>query len=89
VTAAIPTPDTTATTATADPAEIVVTVPDGSRAAATLSCRLHGVINGAGVGAALTVVVEAGERADDADVARVLTCARECAASRGLGFVVR
>jgi hypothetical protein len=89
VTAAIPTPDATAPPAAADPAEIVVAVPDGPRAAAALSCRLHGVINGAGVGAALTVVVEAGERADDADVARVLTCARECAASRGLGFVVR
>jgi hypothetical protein len=76
-------------TSQSDPAEIVVAVPDGSRAAATLSCRLHGVINGAGVGAVLTVVVDAGERAADPDLARVLTCARECATSRGLGFTVR
>jgi hypothetical protein len=84
---------TTLSTAPADTAPgedaVVVAVPDGRGAAATLSCRLHGVIAGAGEGATLTVVVVAGERADDPDIARVLHCARECATSRGLGFVVR
>lgn len=80
---------TIATHPTTDPAEIVIALPDGAGAAATLSCRLHGVINGAGPGAVLTVVVEAGARAAEADVARVLDCARDCAASRGLGFLVR
>ena len=75
----------------ADPVEVVVAVPDGSghAAAATLSCRLHGVITGTGAAAPVTVVVEAGERATDPDLARVLACARESATSRGLGFVVR
>ncbi|MDD7937199.1 hypothetical protein PHK61_02060 [Actinomycetospora lutea] len=73
-----------------DPTEVVVTVAgDPAVDAATLSCRLHGVIAGAGEGAALTIVVEAGERADDPDLARVLACARDAAAGRGLGFVVR
>ncbi|WP_433787804.1 hypothetical protein ACQPX6_13365 [Actinomycetospora sp. CA-101289] len=73
------------------PAEVVVTVPEGPGrvAAATLSCRLHAVIGGAGAAAPLTVVVAAGERADDPDLARVLACARESAVSRGLGFEVR
>ncbi|GLZ44306.1 hypothetical protein Acsp06_04910 [Actinomycetospora sp. NBRC 106375] len=69
-----------------DTAEIVVEVPADP---ATLSCRLHGVIAGAGEGATLTVVVAAGERAAEPDLARVLTCARDAAAGRGLGFVVR
>ncbi|MEJ2859890.1 hypothetical protein [Actinomycetospora flava] len=69
-----------------DPAEIVVAVPDD---AATLSCRLHGVIAGAGEGAVLTIVVEAGDRAADPDLARVLSCARDAATGRGLGFVIR
>ncbi|HWN28164.1 MAG TPA: hypothetical protein VNP37_14445 [Actinomycetospora sp.] len=76
-----------------EPAEVVVAVPDGPgrAAAATLSCRLHGVIAGAATGAApsLTIVVAAGERATDPDLARVLACARESATSRGLGFEVR
>lgn len=72
-----------------DTGEIVIAVPAGPRAAAVLSCRLHGVIAGAGPGASLTLVVEAGDRAADPDVARVLTCARECAESRGLVLVVR
>lgn len=78
-----------ATPPATDPAEVVVTVPAGPRAAGVLSCRLHGVLAGAGLGAALTVVVEAGTRAADPDIARVLTCARERAASRGLAFDVR
>lgn len=69
-----------------EPAEVVVAVPADP---ATLSCRLHGVIAGAGEGAVLTIVVDAGDRADDPDLARVLACAREAAAGRGLGFVVR
>jgi hypothetical protein len=74
----------------ADPAEIVVAVPDGRDAAATLSCRLHAVIAGTGdAPSSLTVVVAAGERAADPDLARVLACARESATSRGLGFEVR
>ena len=72
-----------------DTGEIVIAVPGGPRAAAVLSCRLHGVIAGAGPGASLTLVVEAGDRAADPDVARVLTCARESAESRGLVLVVR
>jgi hypothetical protein len=72
-----------------DTGEIVIAVPAGPRAAAVLSCRLHGVIAGAGPGASLTLVVEAGDRAADPDVARVLTCARESAESRGLVLVVR
>ena len=67
-------------------AEVVVAVPAD---AATLSCRLHGVIAGAGEGAVLTIVVDAGDRAHDPDLARVLACAREAAVGRGLGFVVR
>jgi hypothetical protein len=74
---------------TPDTGEIVIGVPAGPRAAAVLSCRLHGVIAGAGPGASLTLVVEAGDRAADPDVARVLICARECAESRGLVLVVR
>ena len=72
-----------------EPTEVVVAVPEGRGrdAAATLSCRLHGVIGEAGD--ALTIVVAAGDRADDPDLARVLACARECATSRGLDFVVR
>ena len=70
----------------AEPAEVVVAVPAD---AATLSCRLHGVIAGAGEGAVLTIVVEAGHRATDPDLARVLACARDAAVGRGLGFVVR
>ncbi|MFC5138538.1 hypothetical protein ACFPK1_09875 [Actinomycetospora rhizophila] len=69
-----------------EPAEVVVAVPGDP---ATLSCRLHAVIAGAGEGAVLTVVVDAGDRADDPDLARVLACAREAATGRGLGFVVR
>jgi hypothetical protein len=72
-----------------EPVEVLVAVPEGRDAAATLSCRLHGVIAGAGAAASLTVVVAAGERASDPDLARVLACARESAASRGLGFEVR
>jgi hypothetical protein len=72
-----------------EPVEVLVAVPEGRDAAATLSCRLHAVIGGAGAAASLTVVVAAGERAHDPDLARVLACARECAASRGLGFEVR
>jgi hypothetical protein len=72
-----------------DTGEIVIAVPAGPRAAAVLSCRLHGVIAGAGPGASLTLVVEAGDRAADPDVARVLTCACESAESRGLVLVVR
>lgn len=68
-------------------AEVVVGVGEQT-AAAALSCRLHGLIAGVGE-EPLTVVVEAGDRADDPDLARVLVCARERAASRGLGFVVR
>jgi hypothetical protein len=74
---------------TPDTGEIVIAVPAGPRAAAVLSCRLHGVIAGAGPGASLTLVVEAGDRAADPDVARVLTCARESAESRGIVLVVR
>jgi hypothetical protein len=90
VTAALPTPGTP-DLAPSDPSEIVVTIPDGPgrTAAATLSCRLHAVIAGAGDEARLTVVVEAGDRADDPDLARVLTCAHDCVTRRGLGFVVR
>lgn len=78
----------------AEPAEVVVAVPEGRDAAATLSRRLHGVIGGAGGSSAgtapsLTVVVAAEGRADQPDIARVLACAHECATSRGLGFVVR
>lgn len=85
------TSDTTDTTTDIahGPAEIVVDVPEGAGAAAVLSCRLHGLIAGAGEGASLTIVVEIGGRADDPDLARVLTCARDSAASRGLGLVVR
>jgi hypothetical protein len=74
-----------------EPAQVVVAVPDGPgrAAAATLSCRLHGVIAGAGAAPSLTIVVAAGERASDPDLARVLACARESATSRGLGFEVR
>jgi hypothetical protein len=72
------------TTVTAE--NIVVPVPAGPRAAAVLSCRLHAAIGGATTS---TVVVEAGDRAADPDIARVLTCARECAESRGLVLVVR
>jgi len=70
------------------PTELVVTLPDasGRKAAAILSCRLHAALGG---GTASTVVVEAGERAVEPDIARVLTCARECAESRGLALVVR
>ena len=82
-------PTSPPTPPTPDPAEIVVAVPAGPRAAAVLSCRLHGVIAGAGPGASLTLVVEAGDRAADPDVARVITCARESAESRGLVLVVR
>ncbi|MDD7964904.1 hypothetical protein [Actinomycetospora lemnae] len=84
------TPDPPIPAESSDPLEVVVDLPAGS-SAATLSCRLHGVIGGAATGtaAALTVVVEAGDRAADPDVARVLACARDCAVSRGLGFVVR
>jgi hypothetical protein len=92
VTTALPNPGTPGVAPSgAHSPEIVVTVPDGPArtAAATLSCRLHGVIGGAGEGAELTVVVEAGDRAGDPDLARVLTCARECAESRGLVLVVR
>ena len=42
-----------------------------------------------GVGAPLTLVVEAGECAGDPDLVRVLDCALDRATSRGLGFVVR
>ncbi|MHC1562634.1 hypothetical protein ACR9E3_27030 [Actinomycetospora sp. C-140] len=76
----------TDSTDSTDRAEIVVDVPADP---ATLSCRLHGVIAGAGEGATLTVVVEAGERAAEPDLARVLACARDAALGRGLGFVVR
>ncbi|PVZ12003.1 hypothetical protein [Actinomycetospora cinnamomea] len=74
-----------------EPGEILVAVPDGPGrdAAATLSCRLHGIIAGAGDAAPVTIVVAAGEHATDPHLARVLECARECATSRGLGFVVR
>jgi hypothetical protein len=82
-------PDSPTTPTPHDPGEIVIAVPAGPRAAAVLSCRLHGVIAGAGPGASLTLVVEAGARAADPDIARVLTCARECAESRGLVLVVR
>jgi hypothetical protein len=82
-------PESPTTPTTDDAGEIVVAVPAGPRAAAVLSCRLHGVLAGAGPGASLTLVVEAGDRAADPDVARVLTCARECAQSRGLVLVVR
>jgi len=75
-------------TPTGAPGEVVVAVPaaSGRRAAAILSCRLHGAIAAATTS---TVVVEAGDRAADPDIARVLTCARECAESRGLALVVR
>ena len=81
------------TTGAGSPSEIVVTLPpeDGRRAAAGLSCRLHAAIGGAspGVPGSVTVVVVAGERAAEPDVARVLACARDSATSRGLGFEVR
>ena len=75
-------------TPTGAPREVVVAVPaaSGRRAAAILSCRLHAAIGGT---TASTVVVEAGDRAAEPDIARVLTCARECAESRGLALVVR
>lgn len=83
MTTALPRSDEDAPT---DHAEIVVHLPED---AATLSCRLHGVITGAGEGAVLTVVVDAGDRAADPDLARVLACARDAATDRGLGFLVR
>ncbi|GAA4913349.1 hypothetical protein EV188_110157 [Actinomycetospora succinea] len=70
----------------AEPAEEVVVPVPGTVDAATLSCRLHAVMADP---TTHTVVVEAGERADDPDLARVLACARDTAASRGLEFVVR
>ena len=83
-------PESTEQADMTDPAEVVVAVPDDPTVnAATLSCRLHGVIAGAGEGAELTIVVDAGDRAADPDLARVLACARDAALGRGLGFVVR
>ena len=77
---------TTVMSSPVTPAEdVVVPVPD-TVDAATLSCRLHAVIADP---ATLTVVVEAGDRADAPDLARVLGCARDAAVGRGLGFVIR
>lgn len=70
----------------AAPAEEVVVPVPGTVDAATLSCRLHAVIADP---TTLTVVVEAGVRADEADLGRVLDCARDAAAGRGVAFVVR
>jgi hypothetical protein len=91
VTAARPDPAVVPIVSPSEPGEIVVAVPEGSGrdAAATLSCRLHGVISDVGTGVPVTLVVAAGDRATDPHLARVLACARECATSRGLDFVVR
>jgi hypothetical protein len=77
---------TTAAPAEEIPAEeVVVGVPD-TVDAATLSCRLHAVIADP---TTLAVVVEAGARADDDDLGRVLDCARDAAEGRGVDFTVR
>lgn len=68
------------------PAEDVVVPVPATVDAATLSCRLHAVLADP---ATRSVVVEAGDRADDGDLGRVLACARDLATSRGLGFTVR